>query len=182
MSLQFRFDELKSVQAAALIAQQPGIDMCNYLKLIKLLYLADCNSLLQTGTTITGDSFCNMKNGQVLSNVLRCIKEPKLFQIWNGYFSKNEYKVLLISDPGDSELSDFDVDILLSLSKEFEKYTWGEMIEYHHKLPEWRDPGEGRYLLDPIDVLRARGVDDEIILEFESQNEYIQSVQRMFGQ
>ena len=41
----------------------------DYIKLIKLLYLADRAALIETGSPITGDRYVSMKFGPVLSNV-----------------------------------------------------------------------------------------------------------------
>jgi uncharacterized phage-associated protein len=41
----------------------------NYLKAIKILYLADRESLACANQTMTGDSFVSMKNGPVLSGL-----------------------------------------------------------------------------------------------------------------
>ena len=182
MSFRFDFDELRATQAAAQVVQFAQGKM-NYLVLIKILYLADRESLKETGTTITGASFCNMEHGPVLSQVLDCVKDPRSCPIWNKHFAKSEYEVSLQCDPGDSELSDFDSETLRRLAQQFHKYSYSQMIDYVHKLPEWKDPGKGaKEWLDPSEVLRANDVDDRTIKEFEGQNCYMSGVQRMLGQ
>jgi uncharacterized phage-associated protein len=57
--VRFPFDERKAAQAAAyLLKKHDG--RLNFMKLIKLLYLADRKSLLENGKPITGDRMLAM--------------------------------------------------------------------------------------------------------------------------
>lgn len=58
--MEFIFDEHKATQAAAYLLRRGGGRM-RYMKLIKLLYLADRTALIETGSPITGDRFVAMK-------------------------------------------------------------------------------------------------------------------------
>ena len=67
--MEFVFNDRKTAQAAAwLLDRQEG--RMPYLKLIKLLYLADRQSLIESGYPITGDRLVSMDRGPVLSRVL----------------------------------------------------------------------------------------------------------------
>ena len=70
--LKFTFDEQRSTQAVAVLLEHAGGEE-NYTKLLKLLYLADRQSLLETGELITGSALVAMKLGPLSSDVLRCI-------------------------------------------------------------------------------------------------------------
>jgi uncharacterized phage-associated protein len=61
-----RFNEQKATQAAARFLKLANGKM-NYLKLIKLLYLLDRESLNRRGRPVTGDQYYSMKLGPVLS-------------------------------------------------------------------------------------------------------------------
>ena len=67
-----RFNEAKATQAAACLLKLRGGQM-SYLKLVKLLYLADREALLRWDRPITTDRYVSMDNGPVLSRVLNLI-------------------------------------------------------------------------------------------------------------
>src|SRR5438105_4403367 len=65
--MHFKFNLKKTVQAAAeFLRHEPGKQMSR-LRLIKLLYIADREALLETGRPITSDTIVAMKHGPVLS-------------------------------------------------------------------------------------------------------------------
>lgn len=66
------FDERKAAQAAAFLLHKAG-GRLPLLKLMKLLYLSERESLQKYGDTITGDTFVSMPNGPVLSMTLNFI-------------------------------------------------------------------------------------------------------------
>lgn len=68
----FNFNEKKATQAAALFLKKAGGSM-DYMKLIKLLYLADRHALIHWERPITGGSYFLTKHGPVLNNVLDLI-------------------------------------------------------------------------------------------------------------
>ena len=69
----FRFDFLKTLQASGVLLQLDANRMA-YIRLLKLLYIADRELLAETGRTLTGDEAVAMKNGPVLSRVYDLIK------------------------------------------------------------------------------------------------------------
>ena len=72
--MEFFFDERKAAQAASVLLDRHEGRM-PYIKLLKLLYLADREALIETGLPITGDRFVSLKFGPVLSRVLDLIKD-----------------------------------------------------------------------------------------------------------
>src|SRR5690606_22897948 len=73
---QFRpkFRDDKTTQAAVLFLQLRGGKM-SYMRLIKLLYLADREALIRWGTPITFDAYVSMDRGPVLSRTYELISE-----------------------------------------------------------------------------------------------------------
>lgn len=57
--LRFVYNEEKAAQAAAFLLREAGGSM-DYRELLNLLYLADRQSLIETGAPITGDEMVNM--------------------------------------------------------------------------------------------------------------------------
>ena len=71
--MNFRFHFERALQASAYLLRLDGKRM-GYLRLLKLLYIADREWLAETGESITGDRAYAMKYGPVLSNIYDLIK------------------------------------------------------------------------------------------------------------
>src|SRR6266436_1981672 len=98
--MRVRFNERKATQAAARLLKLRGARM-SYMKLIKLLYLADRTALLRWGRPITTDNFVSMDRGPVLSRMLDLATEeilPGQTSVWAHHISEPEhYSVRLIN-------------------------------------------------------------------------------------
>ena len=172
--MEFRFEQLRATQAAALVTRVAGADgRINYTKLLKIMYLADRQSLIESGSTITGDRVFNMKNGHVLSEVYDCVKASPSHehQIWSRYFRKDGYDVVLHGDPSTSKLSDFDTDVLTALALKYKGHSWQQLVEVVHALKEWNEPEDGGADLLPYEaILRAEGFSEEDVQAYQHQN------------
>ena len=106
--MRLRFNERKATQAAARLLKLRGAQM-SYMKLIKLLYLADRTALLRWGRPITTDSYVSVERGPVLSRVLDLATDeevPGQHSVWAEHITEPEhYSVRLRKDPGADELS-----------------------------------------------------------------------------
>ncbi len=89
----------------------------SYMKLIKLLYLADREALLRWGRPITTDRYVSIDHGPVVSNVYELIRaepQPGRGQYWRRFVSAPDgnYDVSLLATPEPAELSQAE-DLLL---------------------------------------------------------------------
>ena len=91
-SIKFPFDERKAKSAASVLLQQEGGRM-PYIRLIKLLYLADRESIDRRGRPIVGGRYVSMKYGPVLSEVLDLVRTGGLE--WSEAVEKENHDVLL---------------------------------------------------------------------------------------
>src|SRR5688572_14417051 len=64
----------KTVQATAVLLQAAPGERMSYMRLLKLLYLADRRMMRETGSPITFDRVVAMKHGPVLSETYSLIK------------------------------------------------------------------------------------------------------------
>jgi uncharacterized phage-associated protein len=155
-----RFNEKKATQAAAHLLKLRGGKM-SYLKLIKLLYLADRKALTSWGRPITTDRFVSMNRGPVLSRILDLVtdgEDPGAPSIWASFISEPaNYEVGLKSDPSDDELSSAEIAVLDEVFKEFGHLGRWELVELTHRLPEWKDPNGGAIPIRISDILKAEG-------------------------
>jgi uncharacterized phage-associated protein len=156
------FSELKVAQMAAYFLHRRGGRM-SYLKLMKLLYLADRASLEQYEASISDDTHVSMPQGPVLSTTLNLMTGQIDSPEWRSWVTPHaNYEVSLsrpVNDTDDlDELSEADVDILESVWRQFGHMERWELVKYtHDRLPEWVDPGRSSRPIDPRAVFVAVG-------------------------
>lgn len=163
--IEFRYDPEKSSQAAAHLIRRAG-GRLNYMKLLKLLYLADRGALERWGITITGDRFVAMPHGPVLTRIYSQITagpDPDQRQnTWFKLIEKENYDVLLrVADPPTDEMSQREITLLDAIFDEFRDLDQWQLRDYcHAELPEWSDPDGSSFPISYEDVLRALGKSD----------------------
>jgi len=170
--MRFVFDERRAAQAAArLLHSHDGL--MPSIKLIKMLYLADREALIETGVPITGDRFVSMRHGPVLSRVLDLIKDddPAPDSIWHGYVERGDFDVRLVGRADDDWLSRCNRDTLDGIFEVYGCRKEWDVVAHTHALPEWTDPGKGATPIDPEDILRYSGYSEEAIQSIAEQAE-----------
>lgn len=157
--IRFPFNERKALAAATHLLVEGGGRM-PYMRLLKLLYLADRASFLEYGRPITGDSYIAMKFGPVLSTVYDRIKQGE----WGGRIRIDGYDAELVGVELTGPLSDADVVILDDVSRIFEKLDHWKISDLSHDLPEWIDTERNRVI--PIErIFKALGKTGKEIVE-----------------
>jgi len=154
----FTFMLKKTIQASAyLLCRIPCREM-NYMRLLKILYIADRESIRATGWPITGDRIAALERGPVLSQTLNLIKGAHLsYSEWERYIKRNEYNIQLVDDPGRDALSSFEIDILERVAEEHRSHDEWAMVEYTHDFPEWKDNYNKNHLIPTADIFEAVG-------------------------
>lgn len=171
--VRFRFNDRKTAQAAAYLLALAG-GRSSYMKLIKLLYLADREMLLRHGIPITGDRMISMKHGPVLSQVLDFITEGNdahAPSAWFEYVSApTHYDVTLAKpQPETDELSRFELGLLRQIHEKYAALDKWELVDLLHTvLPEWKDPGVSARPIEPEDILRAESRSEADIEEIKN--------------
>jgi hypothetical protein len=174
-----QFNEERTTQAAAYLLKLRGGAM-SYMKLVKLLYIADRLALLNSGRPITCDKFVAMDHGPVPSRTLDLVKRKNRFgaRVWHRFISRPEApegqstkdEVHLVADPGVGQLSDNQVRILYSVFAEWgDKDRW-TVQQYTHDLPEYVANAPEPKRTRPIsirDILVAEGVPENEVAEIE---------------
>ena len=130
------------------------------MRLIKLLYIADRNSLRETGRSITGDRVVAMRRGPVLSRVLNLIKDQDIRSAeWRSFVETDGYHVRLVNDPGNGELCPYEIDTLHAVWEQYRSKDEWDMVEETHNFPEWakNDPGLSSKPIPLSDILEAIG-------------------------
>jgi uncharacterized phage-associated protein len=183
-TMRLRFNERKATQSAARLLQLRGGRM-SYLKLIKLLYLADREALLRWGRPITTDRFVSMERGPVLSRLLDLVTDgddPGAPCIWTEHISAPaNYEVELKSEPGRDELSDAEIELLDEIFKKYGSKSRWELVEMMHKLPKWKDPQGSAIPITFRDILKAGGKTELEIAAIEDELERVALAETVFG-
>ena len=84
--MQNYYDEKAVTQAAIYLLERHSNQM-PYIKLIKLLYLADRGALLETGSSISKDAYVSMFYGPVLSITLDVIRKTGFAEKYGKYWT-----------------------------------------------------------------------------------------------
>lgn len=139
------FDVRKAAHVAAFFALRASGHI-NIVKLMKLMYLADRESISQRDMPITGDDFASMKLGPILENTYDLAKGAAHREEWAEFIAPREGHDLSLARPVDLELLDelsrSEVSILEAIWAKFKDMDQWELAEWAHEFcPEWRDPG-----------------------------------------
>ena len=162
------FNERKAAQAAAFLLHKAG-GRLPLLKLMKLLYLSERESLQKYGDTITGDTFISLPNGPALSMTLNFINgfAKSSEGGWDTWVAdRSEHMVelrdkSLVRSPEDDllALSETDLECLGQVWQKFGHWDRWKLVEYTHSeaCPEWENPGNSSRPIPPARLLKAVG-------------------------
>jgi len=160
-----RFDEAKATQAAAFILKLRGGQM-HYVKLIKLLYLADREALIRWGIPITTDRYVSMDHGPVLSNIFNLITEEVPKPTWSRFISAplGEYEVKLLQEAPTDRLSRAEENLLREIYEQYGyRNRWDIVKNVMHKLPEWTYPEGSAVPISIREIMQGAGEDEQEI-------------------
>ena len=148
--------------AAYLLGRGKG--RMNYLKLMKLLYLADRASMKRNGHPISGDRYVSMDHGPVLSQTFNLIKGAVQFSErgWNHWIAdRADYDVSLkrkVHREMLDELSETDLEVLGDVHSKFGRMGPGKLVDYTHRYcREWEDPNGSSIQISYENVFKALG-------------------------
>lgn len=169
----FDFNLPKTIQAVAFLLKlkHKPANTDNYMRLFKLLYFADRESIKQTGSPITGDKFVALEHGPTLSRLVDFARQRRFDNIiWDEYIEKNGFEISLIKDPGQDKLSKYETDLLTKIWGENRELGEWDVAGKSEKLPEWikNNPGSSSKSIPFGDVLEAIG-----------QSECLKEIQQM---
>jgi uncharacterized phage-associated protein len=164
--IHLQFDERKATEAAARLIEREG-GRINYMKLLKLLYLAERRSIGERNRPICGDVYVSMERGPVLSKVYNLIKEETDWIVpkhWSSFIRRDSYFVELVKVPAREVLSDADCRILDEVFAAHGHMDEWQLVDLVHRVcPEWQDPGGTSKEILPEEILRAleKGPEDD---------------------
>lgn len=156
------FREDKTTQMAARFLQL-ATGRLPYIKLLKLLYLADKQMLIEHGKPITYDRWFALKLGPILSATYNLIKCHDASEYWSHYIKTENYDIVFFSDPGSETLSVAEDRIIDAIFEKYKHHDKWQIVDAVHQLSEWEDPGDTSKEMTYEAVLRVEGFEEEDI-------------------
>ncbi|MCW7551077.1 Panacea domain-containing protein [Endozoicomonas gorgoniicola] len=180
-------DRLAAQMAAYFLLRNRG--RMSVLKLMKLLYLADRESMERYGYPISYDLMVSLDHGPVLSRTLNHINDsaPSSVDGWKDWIGDRAgYEVDLRKDKITltdlDELSKADVSVLQAVWDKFGHMHKYDLSDYtHDECPEWQDPKGSSLPLRYKDVFQALGKSPEEAEELQAEIYSKQSVDDIFA-
>jgi uncharacterized phage-associated protein len=158
--MSFHFNIEKTIQAVGALLRFHGAREMSYLRLIKLLYLADRDSLKEIGRPITGDRMAALQHGPVLSGVYDLVKGQHAdWPQWAHFFRTKGYRIEMVQEPAVGALSKYELGKIRELTDRYADINEWELVEFCHTLEEWKrnDPGKSSKPIPLADILEAVG-------------------------
>jgi uncharacterized phage-associated protein len=165
------FDVRKAAQVAAFFAYRAG-GKINIVKLMKLMYLADRQSLDERDFSITGDNYASMKLGPMLEHTYDLAKGKAVNRRkeWDELIAPRRGNLIPLArefaEEDTEELSRADLRILEEVWSKFKDMDQWELADWAHKFcPEWRDPGQSSIPIAYGTIGKRLGKEDPTALE-----------------
>ena len=164
----FHFDIDRAIQLAAFCIRQSGSDRMNSMKLLKLLYIADRESLRVAGYALTGDAPFAFKHGPVLSRIYDLTKtsndwafleENPEEALWCSHFRMDGRDLCIAKEADEDRLSEHDKDVISNVIRDYGGLDQFQLCDLTHEFAEWRnnDPGSSSRPIPFRDILEALG-------------------------
>ena len=190
------FNARKAAQTIAYFALKNGAQPLDVIKAVKLVYLADRESIQRYGFPIQDEDRVSMKHGPVNSETYSCINgEQDLVEAgWADFLcDKADHKIALadqrISSDDLDELSDADLGVLDAVWSRFGRMGKWELRDWTHNprnVPEWENPGNSSWLIPIERIMTHLGIPNaqeqaEIVRDFDRLDEMFRAVHRLDG-
>jgi len=155
----------KAAQTIAYLALKNGGKPLFVLSAVKLVYLADRESIARHGFPIQDEGRVSMEHGPVNSKTYSYIKgevESGAAE-WADYLRDREDNMIALArpdlDPAElDELSDADLAALDAVWERFGQWDRWALVKWTHdpkNLPEWEDPGLSSILIPLKRIMQA---------------------------
>lgn len=179
-----RFDIKKTTEAASVLIELEGGEI-SYMKLLKLLYLADRKAYEEWERPITYDHYVSMDNGQVLNTTYRLVMRELDFEntYWSEYISEpTDYDIQFEGKPPEiNKLSPAEINLLNRIYDKFGKFDQWELADITHALPEYEDPEGSSIPTDLETLLDALDYEKEDIGRIKDELKEEEKIKRVFS-
>ncbi|MEN6435885.1 MAG: Panacea domain-containing protein [Anaerolineaceae bacterium] len=183
MAVRFTFQEQKTTEAASILIQLQGGKM-SYLKLLKLLYIADRIAIQEWERPITYDSYVSMNYGPVLSTTFDLIKgNSTRSSYWQEHICRqSRYELRLTDVPIKiQKLSRAEVELLHRVNDLYGEFEPFKLSKFTHSLPEFKNPHGTSIPISFEDILSGIGYNKSEIERVNSEINEESSILAIFG-
>ncbi|MBX9678954.1 MAG: SocA family protein [Gemmataceae bacterium] len=156
--MNFPLDVAKVIQAIGVLFREDGVQSMNYMRLLKLLYIADREAILETEQPIVGGPFIAMERGPVLEEVYDLIRGQHTdMPLWGDFLETKRYNIELIQKPDVKKLSRYEIKKLQDVSRRYIFQDEWDLAKITHEFPEWikNNPGSSSRKIPLDDILDA---------------------------
>lgn len=184
------FSPTRIAQMAAFFAARESRHTINVMKLIKLMYLSDRESLARYDEPITFDYMFSLDEGPILSNALNMINGKLSIasaKAWDHWMSARDgdHNVMGIREFSRENLdylSDADLEVLEDVWGKFGHMNQWQLSEYTHEhCPEWQYPSGSRIPIDEAELAFHLGKTKEDAAEIKHGIEASRSLDRILA-
>lgn len=173
------YDPRKAAQTVAYLTVKNGRRPLNIVKAIKLVYLADRESVRRHGFPIQDEEHYSLPLGPVNSSTYEFIKgevPPEYSEQWSEFLTdRSNHRIGLRNREIDTddldELSDADIEVLDSVWDQFGHMGTWRLVDWTHdpnNVPEWEDPHGSssriplRRMMDALGIENAAERESEV--------------------
>jgi uncharacterized phage-associated protein len=184
------FSPTRIAQMAAFFAAKEPRSTINIMKLIKLMYLSDRESLARYGDPITFDNMFSLDEGPILSrslNMINGVLSIASAEAWDKWMSgrDQDHNVVVHRDFTRDDLdylSDADLAVLQDVWGQFGHMDQWQLSDYTHEhCPEWQNPNGSRLPIDEAELLKHLGRTKEDAAEIKQGIENSRSLDRILA-
>ena len=162
------YNPRKAAQSIAFFILKNDRERLNILKVTKLIYLSDRESLKTYGFPIQDEKRVSMRKGPLNSDTYDYIKGKYTDEGWSAFLSeKIAYSIGLathaITEDKLDELSEADIEVMNRVWDTFGQMKPSELVSWTHdknNVPEWEDPNKSSKPIPLLEMMKAVGVKD----------------------
>ena len=156
--MNFPVHEKKLTQAAARLIQKSGGPV-DYLRISKLIYLADRESISKRGVPIVGGRYFSMRKGPTISEFMDFVGTRSAPGWRRMISSRYGHEIRLAGAPEFGALSASELEILDEVVSRHAKRTTEELVKWcHDNCPEYEEVEHARRKPITVEsILRAAG-------------------------
>lgn len=157
--MNFPVNDKKATEAVARLLDKSGGE-ADYLRVVKLVYLADRDSIIRRGVPIVGGRYYSMRLGPAVGEVMHFANLEKSASGWIDRISPRRGNTLQLRHPRleYGSLSQAELDILDAVVEEHSNRTTAALVKWCHQYcHEYEHVLWGRRDIDVESILRAGG-------------------------
>ena len=186
------YDPRKAAQTVAYLTVKNGRSPLNILKAVKLVYLADRESVSRYGFPIQDEPHYSMPHGPVNTTTYEFMKgeiHPEAARGWSEFLTDRSNHRIGLRNPDVSvddldELSDADLLVLDAVWEEFgamDQWQLRDWTHDPHNVPEWEDPNGSSQLIPLRRMMDALGIEnaadqEAIVRESRRASEFLKAL------